>query len=248
MDEHDVTNVIHLAALQVPFVRDDPVLGSRVNVTGTVNVLEAVRRRGDADGPGRLRVLDRGAQGRRRVSEHAVRRLQARQRGHRGRLLRRLRRPLGRPAPAHALRPRPRPGADLGADRGDGRRRAAARRTRSRSAARCSSSTWPTPASSSCARARRASRAPRCTTSTGRWRSVEEIIAAIEQAAPEAAGQITCGEDPLPFPPEVDSSSFTELVGGPVSRPLDARAWPRRSSAFRREHGAVGRRADRRRA
>ena len=27
MDEHDVTNVIHLAALQVPFVRDDPVLG-----------------------------------------------------------------------------------------------------------------------------------------------------------------------------------------------------------------------------
>src|SRR4051794_141593 len=46
MDEHDVTNVIHLAALQVPFVRDDPVLGSRVNVTGTVNVLEAVRRRG----------------------------------------------------------------------------------------------------------------------------------------------------------------------------------------------------------
>ena len=28
MDEHDVTNVIHLAALQVPFVRDDPVLGS----------------------------------------------------------------------------------------------------------------------------------------------------------------------------------------------------------------------------
>ena len=51
MDEHDVTNVIHLAALQVPFVRDDPVLGSRVNVTGTVNVLEAVRRRGDAMGP-----------------------------------------------------------------------------------------------------------------------------------------------------------------------------------------------------
>jgi UDP-glucuronate 4-epimerase len=51
MDEHDVTTVIHLAALQVPFVRDDPVLGSRVNVTGTVNVLEAVRRRGDGMGP-----------------------------------------------------------------------------------------------------------------------------------------------------------------------------------------------------
>jgi nucleoside-diphosphate-sugar epimerase len=46
LDEHDVTAVIHLAALQVPFVRDDPVAGARVNVTGTVNVLEAVRRRG----------------------------------------------------------------------------------------------------------------------------------------------------------------------------------------------------------
>ena len=43
--------MIHLAALQVPFVRDDPVAGARVNVTGTVNVLEAVRRRGDGMGP-----------------------------------------------------------------------------------------------------------------------------------------------------------------------------------------------------
>lgn len=47
LDEHGVTNVIHLAALQVPFCRADPVLGARVNVLGTVNVLEAVRRRSD---------------------------------------------------------------------------------------------------------------------------------------------------------------------------------------------------------
>jgi len=45
--EHDITNVIHLAALQVPFCRADPPLGARVNVVGTVNVFEAVRRRGD---------------------------------------------------------------------------------------------------------------------------------------------------------------------------------------------------------
>jgi UDP-glucuronate 4-epimerase len=43
--EHDITNVIHLAALQVPFCRADPPLGARVNVVGTVNVFEAVRRR-----------------------------------------------------------------------------------------------------------------------------------------------------------------------------------------------------------
>ena len=51
--------------------------------------------------------------------------------------------------------------------------------------------------------------------------SVAEIVAAIEPAVPEAAGTITYGEDPLPFPAELDSSSFTELVGGPVSRPLE---------------------------
>jgi UDP-glucuronate 4-epimerase len=45
LDEHAITTVIHLAALQVPFVRADPVLGASVNVVGTVNVLEAVRRR-----------------------------------------------------------------------------------------------------------------------------------------------------------------------------------------------------------
>ena len=41
------THVIHLAALQVPFCRAAPVLGARVNVVGTVNLLEAVRRAGD---------------------------------------------------------------------------------------------------------------------------------------------------------------------------------------------------------
>ena len=45
LDEHEITNVIHLAALQVPFCRADPPLGARVNVLGTVNVLDAVKRR-----------------------------------------------------------------------------------------------------------------------------------------------------------------------------------------------------------
>jgi len=45
LDEHGVTRVIHLAALQVPFVRANPPLGMRVNVAGTVNVLDAVARR-----------------------------------------------------------------------------------------------------------------------------------------------------------------------------------------------------------
>jgi UDP-glucuronate 4-epimerase len=44
--EHEITNVVHLAALQVPFCKADPPLGARVNVVGTVNVFEAVKRRG----------------------------------------------------------------------------------------------------------------------------------------------------------------------------------------------------------
>ena len=47
LDEHAITRVIHLAALQVPLCRADPVLGARVNVVGTVNVFEAVKQRLD---------------------------------------------------------------------------------------------------------------------------------------------------------------------------------------------------------
>ena len=46
--EHGITHVIHLAAMQIPFCRADPPLGARVNVVGTANIFEAVRRRVDA--------------------------------------------------------------------------------------------------------------------------------------------------------------------------------------------------------
>lgn len=38
--------IIHLAALQVPFCKADPIAGARVNVTGTLNVFEAARKHG----------------------------------------------------------------------------------------------------------------------------------------------------------------------------------------------------------
>ncbi len=44
--EGGVTRIIHLAALQVPFCKADPVLGAEVNVVGTVNVFEAAREAG----------------------------------------------------------------------------------------------------------------------------------------------------------------------------------------------------------
>ncbi|MFO7631167.1 MAG: GDP-mannose 4,6-dehydratase, partial [Caldilinea sp.] len=37
-DQHAISHVVHLAALQVPFCRANPPLGAQVNVTGTVNI------------------------------------------------------------------------------------------------------------------------------------------------------------------------------------------------------------------
>ena len=51
LDDQRITNVIHLAALQVPFSRADPPLGAAVNVVGTVNVFEATRRRAERMAP-----------------------------------------------------------------------------------------------------------------------------------------------------------------------------------------------------
>lgn len=45
MDEHRVENVIHLAALLTPQCHDNPVLGCRVNVLGTVALFDQVRQR-----------------------------------------------------------------------------------------------------------------------------------------------------------------------------------------------------------
>jgi nucleoside-diphosphate-sugar epimerase len=42
--EQRITHLIHLAGLQVPVCRADPLLGAKVNVLGTLAVLEAVRQ------------------------------------------------------------------------------------------------------------------------------------------------------------------------------------------------------------
>ena len=43
--QHDIRAIVHLAALQVPFCKADPVAGAKANVVGTVNVFEAARAR-----------------------------------------------------------------------------------------------------------------------------------------------------------------------------------------------------------
>jgi nucleoside-diphosphate-sugar epimerase len=44
--QRDIRAIVHLAALQVPFCKADPVAGAKANVVGTVNILEAARHQG----------------------------------------------------------------------------------------------------------------------------------------------------------------------------------------------------------
>lgn len=46
VDRHGARSIIHLAGLQVPFCKANPALGARVNVEGTINILECARARG----------------------------------------------------------------------------------------------------------------------------------------------------------------------------------------------------------
>jgi nucleoside-diphosphate-sugar epimerase len=45
--KHKITHIIHLAGLQVPTCRVDPMLGAKVNVLGTLAVFEAIKATGD---------------------------------------------------------------------------------------------------------------------------------------------------------------------------------------------------------
>jgi UDP-glucuronate 4-epimerase len=44
--EHGVTHAVHLAALLIPQIKENPAHGAAVNVIGTTNVLEVAKRRG----------------------------------------------------------------------------------------------------------------------------------------------------------------------------------------------------------
>jgi nucleoside-diphosphate-sugar epimerase len=221
LDEHAVTNVIHLAALQIPFVRDDPITGAKVNVSGTVNVLEAVRRRADRMGPtvyaSSIAALppEPGAHpttlyGVFKLANEGAAAVYATDFG----------------VPSIGLRPHTLygPGRDQGLTSAPTAAMAAAAKGEAYEIPFGGSLQlqYTADAGEQFVRASEAEvEGASVHNLDGPVVSVAEIIAAIEQAAPEAAGRITGGGDPLPFPASMDSASFTELVGGPVSRPLE---------------------------
>ncbi|WP_421849688.1 NAD-dependent epimerase/dehydratase family protein [Oricola sp.] len=46
VEKHDIRAIVHYAGLQVPFCAADPALGARVNVEGTINILQVARDKG----------------------------------------------------------------------------------------------------------------------------------------------------------------------------------------------------------
>jgi UDP-glucuronate 4-epimerase len=220
IDDHDVDAIIHLAALQVPFVREDPVAGARVNVTGTVNVLEAARRRAD-----RMRPV---------VYASSIAAIAEPGQAHPSTLYGVFK--LANEGTAEryfadygvssvGLRPHTvyGPGRDQGVTSAPTAAMVAAAEGREFRIpfGGALQFQYVADAGEAFVRAAEASAVGASVHNLdGPVVTMEELIGVIERAAPDAAGLISAGDEPLPFPPSVDPTSFIELVGGPVSRPI----------------------------
>lgn len=225
LDEHAITHVVHLAALQIPFAKADPPLGARVNVVGTMNVLEAVARRGermapvvyassvaafapgarDAEGgtPSTLYgVLKRANEGSAAVF-HADRGLASV--GLRPHTVFGVGRDQGlTSAPTAAM---------LAAARGEGHEIPFGGTVLLQYA--------PDVAAAFVQAARAGVTGAEVHNLPGAEVEVAEVVAAIERAAPDVAGRIPHGEDPLPFPADVPAEGLEAAIGPVPRTPLD---------------------------
>jgi nucleoside-diphosphate-sugar epimerase len=228
LDAYGITNVIHLAALQVPFCRADPPLGARVNVLGTVNVFEAVRRRLDRMAPlvfaSSIAAFD--------VPEGEAPPAMS---AHPGTIYGVFKRANESTAfvygaengvPSVGLRPHTVYG--IGRDQG----LTSAPTTAMLAAAAGVPFTIPYGGASQLQLARDVARAfigASVSSTTGATMhtlpgptvSIPEVIEAIRDTVPESEGSIDFEDVRLPFPAEADSSSFGEIVPGFVSTPLE---------------------------
>jgi UDP-glucuronate 4-epimerase len=228
LDADGITHVIHLAALQVPFCRADPPLGARVNVLGTVNIFEAAKGRADrvrsivyassiaaydaieggggaaemAGMPGTLYgVYKRANEGTAHVywADHRV--------------------------PSVGLRPHTvfGPGRDQGLTSSPTTAMLAAAAGRSYRipvGGRSQFQYAPDVARAFIAAARVEAAGATVHNLAGSSLEMRDVVAAIEAAAPESAGRIDFDDVLLPFPAEVDATSFERLVGAIAETPF----------------------------
>ena len=227
LEEHAISNVIHLAALQVPFCRADPPLGARVNVLGTVNVFEAVRRRPGVTAPV---VYASSVAAYDALEEQA----QPSMTGHPGTLYGVFKRANESTASVYleengvsslGLRPHTvyGPGRDQGLT--------SAPTTAMLAAAAGVAYRIPYGGAAQLQYALDVARAFVAASLSGYEGasvhnlpgvrvSIVEVVAAITAAAPESAGTIDSDDLVLPFPEEVDSGSFDEIAPGLSGTPL----------------------------
>jgi UDP-glucuronate 4-epimerase len=221
LGEHEITNVIHLAGLQLPFCRADPPLGAGVNVVGTVNLFEAVKLRGGI-GIGTVTYASSAAvwnpagtlaplshYGIYKIANEGTARIYA-----------------ADGVSSIGLRPYVvyGPGRDQGVTSGPTlAMQAAARREPYEIAfgGRSQLHYAPDTARAFIQAARSRHEGAAVFDLGGPAVHVREIVSAIEAAAPESAGLITYRDEPLPFPAELDAGALEEAIG-PLSRtPLD---------------------------
>jgi UDP-glucuronate 4-epimerase len=240
LDEHEITRVVHLAALQVPFCRADPVLGARVNVVGTVNVFEAVKERlaripGVAyassaavygpDDPSPAPESGGTAPGTiygvYKLANEGTARLYYAESG----------------VPSIGIRPYVvyGPGRDQGMTAGPTQAMAAAARGEGFAIGYGGVARYDYAPAVSRAFVRAASAPAGAVVANfpGFSASMAEVVAAIEAAAPEVAGQISWEEIPLPFPEKVEMRALEQAIG-PFSQPSLAEGVNETVAHFRR--------------
>lgn len=227
LDEQGITRVVHLAALQVPFCRADPVLGARVNVVGTVNVFEAVRQRLDRipgvayassaaiyapDDPSPAPERGGGEPatfyGVTKLANEGTARLYWAESG----------------VPSVGIRPYVvyGPGRDQGMTSGPTLAMEAAARGEAFEIAYGGVAQYDYAPDLGRALHRAASVSDGATVGNfpGHVAPMAEVVAAIEAAAPEVAGRITFVEVQLPFPAELEATALERVLGALERTPL----------------------------
>ena len=228
LDRWEIGAVVHLAALQVPFVRGNPPLGAAVNVVGTVNVFEAVRRRAERiphvvyasstavyseadpspapESGGREPATLYGVT---KLANEGMARVYAAENG------------LGsigiRPYVVYG------PGRDQGMTSTPTQAMAAAAAGEGFHigfGGRCQYDYAPDVGRAFAAAAGAHVEGAVVANFPGVPASMAEVVAAIETAAPDAADRITYDEVQLPFPPEVEATALERVVGPLPKTPL----------------------------
>jgi UDP-glucuronate 4-epimerase len=220
LDEHGITRVVHLAGLQVPFCRADPVLGARVNVVGTVNVFEAVKERLDripgvayassaavygpndpSPAPESGGISPGTIYGVYKLANEGTARLYHEESG----------------VPSIGIRPYVvyGPGRDQGMTAGPTQAMAAAARGEGFAIGYGGVARYDYAPAVGRAFVRSASAASGAVVANfpGVSASMDEVVAAIEAAAPDVSGQISWDETPLPFPEKVEMRALEEAIG-----------------------------------